>query len=69
MKARSSAGYWIIQVGSRQEAIDWAKRCPGSPNEMIEIRQIQEFEEFPEDVQDAIGDFELGAQSHAASKR
>jgi hypothetical protein len=62
-------GYWIIEVGSRQEAIDWAKRCPGSPNEMIEVRQIQDFEEFPEDVQDAIGDFELGAQSHGASKR
>ena len=61
-------GYWIIQVGSRQEAIDWAKRCPGSPNEMIEVRQIQDFEEFPDDVKDAIGDFELGAQSDKSSK-
>jgi hypothetical protein len=39
-------GYWIIQVKSKAEAIEWAKRCPGSPNEIIEIRQIQELEEF-----------------------
>lgn len=39
-------GFWIIQVKSKAEAIEWAKRCPGSDNEMIEIRQIQELEEF-----------------------
>jgi hypothetical protein len=46
-------GYWMIRVGSRQEAIDWAKRCPASENELIEIRQVQELEEFPPDVQAA----------------
>lgn len=46
-------GYWMIQVASRQEAIDWAKRCPASANEVIEIRQVQEFEDFPADVQQA----------------
>ncbi len=35
-------GYWIIQVKSRDEAIEWASRCPGSENEVIEIRQIEE---------------------------
>ena len=39
-------GYWMINVKSRAEAIEWAKRCPGSDNEMIEIRQIQELEDF-----------------------
>ncbi|MEO7067926.1 MAG: YciI family protein [Rhodanobacter sp.] len=39
-------GYWIIQVNSKQEAIDWASRCPASANETIEIRQIQEAEDF-----------------------
>ncbi|MBY0510246.1 MAG: YciI family protein [Rhodospirillaceae bacterium] len=39
-------GFWIIQVKSRAEAIEWARRCPASPNEIIEIRQIQELEEF-----------------------
>ncbi len=39
-------GFWIIDVKSKAEAIEWAKRCPGADNEMIEIRQIQELEEF-----------------------
>jgi hypothetical protein len=51
-------GYWMIQVKSREEAVEWAKRCPGGENEMIEIRQVQEMEDFPEDVQKAVGDFD-----------
>ena len=46
-------GYWMIQVASKDEAIAWAKRCPAGPNEVIEIRQVQEFADFPEDVQRA----------------
>jgi hypothetical protein len=46
-------GYWMIQVRSRDEAIAWASRCPASENEVIEIRQVQEFEDFPPDVQKA----------------
>jgi hypothetical protein len=46
-------GYWMINVKSRQEAIDWARRCPASGNEVIEIRQVQEMEEFPAEVQKA----------------
>ena len=50
-------GYWMIQVKSKEEAIEWAKRCPGSENEVIEIRQVQEFTDFPADVQDAAAGF------------
>jgi len=50
-------GYWLIQVRSREEAIEWASRCPGSDNEVIEVRQVLEFSDFPEDVRAAIGDF------------
>ena len=39
-------GYWMIQAKSLQEAIEWARRCPGSENETIEIRQVQEAEDF-----------------------
>ena len=43
------AGYWIIQVKSLDEAIEWMKRCPapfeGGPSE-IEIRQLFEAEDF-----------------------
>src|ERR1700690_4418496 len=35
-------GYWMIDVKSREEAIAWAKRCPASNHEIIEIRQVQE---------------------------
>jgi hypothetical protein len=50
-------GYWIIDVKSKDEAIEWAKRCPGSPTEVIEIRQVQEISEFPPDVQKAAAGF------------
>lgn len=57
-------GYWMIQVRSREEAIEWAKRCPASENEVIEVRQVQEFEDFPSDVQDAAAAYpEMQAQS------
>jgi hypothetical protein len=51
-------GYWMIQVKSRDEAIEWAKRCPGSANEVIEIRQVMEMSDFPEDVKKAATGFE-----------
>jgi hypothetical protein len=50
-------GYWMIQVRSREEAIEWATRCPGSENEVIEIRQVQELSDFPADVQEAAAGF------------
>jgi len=50
-------GYWMIDVGSREEAIEWATRCPAGPNEIIEIRQVQEMSDFPEDVQKAAAGF------------
>jgi hypothetical protein len=50
-------GFWIINVRSKEEAIEWAKRCPGSENETIEIRQIQEMEDFPADVRKAAEGF------------
>ena len=40
-------GYWMIQVKSKEEAIEWASRCPASDNEVIEVRQVQEFADFP----------------------
>jgi len=46
-------GYWMIQVKSRDEAIEWASRCPASENEVIEVRQVFELAEFPADVQEA----------------
>lgn len=50
-------GYWMIRVGSLEEAVAWAARCPASDNEVIEIRQVQEFAEFPAEVQKAAAGF------------
>src|SRR5271156_5856283 len=50
-------GYWMIDVKSRAEAIAWAKRCPASSNETIEIRQVFEMADFPPDVQAAAAGF------------
>lgn len=61
-------GYWMIEVKSKEEAIAWARRCPGSDNEVIEIRQVQEFADFPEDVQKAAAGF-TEMQEQAQSKK
>ena len=50
-------GYWMIDVASREEAIAWARKCPASENEIIEIRQVQEMTDFPEEVQQAAAGF------------
>ena len=46
-------GYWMIQVKSKEEAVEWATRCPASENEVIEVRQVHEFEDFTPEVQKA----------------
>jgi hypothetical protein len=46
-------GYWMIQVKSREEAIQWASRAPMGDNEVIEVRQVQEFSDFPPEVKEA----------------
>lgn len=50
-------GYWIIQVKSREEAVAWAMRCPGSGNEILEVRQVQEMSEFPPEVKAVVDKF------------
>ena len=63
-------GYWMIQVKSKQEAIEWASRCPASENEVIEIRQVQELSDFPDDVQKAAEKFtEMQTQSRSIPRR
>ena len=44
------AGYWILQVKSKAEAIEWIKRCPNPHNvdSEVEIRQLFELEDFGE---------------------
>jgi hypothetical protein len=70
------AGFWLIQVKSKEEAIEWVKRCPSPMGEdvesVIEIRQVYEASDFPPDVfsdEDAAREQELRdqLQSQAAN--
>jgi hypothetical protein len=46
-------GFWLIQAKSKAEAVEWASRCPSTGEEMIEVRQVYEFSEFPDEIQKA----------------
>jgi len=44
------AGFWLIQVKSKEEAIEWAKRVPFKEGEVLEIRQVFEASDFPAEI-------------------
>ena len=46
-------GYWMIEAKSKEEAIEWAKRCPAADGDVIEVRQVFEASDFPQDVRNA----------------
>jgi hypothetical protein len=61
-------GYWMIDVASREEAVEWAKKAPMGNNEIIEVRRVQEMDDFPDDVKAAAEGFEaMGQQGGGAS--
>jgi hypothetical protein len=62
-------GYWIIQVKSRAEAIEWARRVPAMDARKVELRQIFEMSDFPADVQAAADNATVRAsvEKHARS--
>jgi hypothetical protein len=51
-------GFWIIQVKSREEALEWASRIPGKDNEMVEVRRFFEISDFDAETQKNIEEFE-----------
>jgi hypothetical protein len=59
-------GCWIIQVRSREEALEWARRAPMANNEIIEVRQIYERADFFIVVQKAAEGFEELSNAAAA---
>jgi len=44
-------GYWMIEVRSKAEAVEWASRVPLADDEMVELRQVYEMSEFSAEVQ------------------
>jgi hypothetical protein len=55
-------GYWIIDVKSKEEAVEWARRCPAADGDTIEVRQVFEMPDFPPDVQKAADNPAVRAQ-------
>jgi hypothetical protein len=51
-------GYWVIEVKSREEALEWASRIPGRDTDMIEVRRFFEMSDFGVDAQQNIEEFE-----------
>lgn len=62
-------GFWMIQVKSREEAIEWVKRCPVSGSEMIEIRQVAEAEDFGPALTPELKEAEERLRKQAAEPR
>ena len=62
-------GYWILQVKSKEEAVEWASRCPAvqpyAPDGVatLELRPIQELTDFPPELQAVVAKYpELGVR-------
>ena len=46
-------GYWLIQVKSKEEAVEWASRVPAAEHDVVEVRRVFEMSDFPPEVQAA----------------
>jgi glutathione S-transferase len=62
-------GFWMIEVGSRDEAIQWMKRAPFDPGSEIEIRQIFSAEDFGEALTPELREQEERLRKQAGSKK
>ncbi|MEQ1626909.1 MAG: YciI family protein [Nitrospira sp.] len=65
------AGYWLWQVKSKEEAIEWVKRCPNPTGEEgeIEIRQVFEPEDFGAEFTPELREQEERLRAQAAGKK
>jgi hypothetical protein len=65
------AGFWLIQVKSKEEAIEWVKRVPfsGDSEAEIEIRQVFETEDFGEALTPEVREQENRLRAQVAGKR
>ena len=64
------AGFWLWQVRSKEEAIEWVKRCPNPmmSDSEIEIRQVFEVEDFGESLTPELREQEERIRAEAAKK-
>ena len=65
-------GYWIINVKSREEALEWAAKIPGRDNEVVEVRRMFDISDFdPETqakIQERFGDMDAPPSEHPNKK-
>jgi hypothetical protein len=65
-------GYWIINVKSREEALEWAAKIPGRDNEMVEVRRMFDISDFDpetqEKIQERFGDIDAPPSEHPHKK-
>lgn len=57
--AGAVGGYWILTMPSHEVALEWARKCPAGPGDVVELRRIHEIDEFPQDVQDVVERYDL----------
>ena len=64
------AGFWLLQVRSKEEAIEWVKRCPNPFNgeSEIEIRQVFEAEDFGDNLTPELREQEQRLRAQAGRK-
>jgi hypothetical protein len=63
------AGFWIIQVKSKQEAIEWLKRAPFGDGTQLEIRQLFEAEDFAPELTPEMIERDQRLRAQLASKQ
>jgi hypothetical protein len=65
------AGFWVWQVKSKEEAIEWVKRCPNPHNEEteVEIRQVFEAEDFGAEFTPELREQEERLRAEIAAKQ
>jgi hypothetical protein len=65
------AGFWLIQAKSKEEAIEWVKRCPNPMNEdsEIEIRQVFEAEDFGDELTPELREQEARLRAQVAENQ
>ncbi len=63
------AGFWLIQVKSKEEAIEWIKRVPFKDGEEVEIRQVYEADDFGEALTPEVRQQEERLRAQAAKKK
>lgn len=63
------AGFWILQVASKEEVVEWVKRCPAHDGQVIEIRQVFEAEDFGAEFTPELREREERLRAQSAARR